>query len=325
MRVVSFLPSATEIVAALGHLDAIVGVSHECDYPPAVRSREVVTSSAIDSRAAPGEIDTAVRGFVETGRPLYDIREERVRALVPDVMVTQIVCEVCAVSEGAVRRLGLQLTPPPAVVTLGATTLDGIFEDIRHVAAALGATNRAEVLIDAARARMRTVHETLKAARAPRPRVAVIEWTDPIFAAGHWVPEMIARAGGIDALAQPGEHSSTRTMAVIRDSNPDIVLIAPCGFDLDRAAADAERTLAGDAWQWTRERQVWAVDANALLSRPGPRVVDGIELLARIMHPGLFGTPPASSARRVVPHDQAGCVVVPPPLCECSLNPPSPS
>jgi iron complex transport system substrate-binding protein len=299
VRVVSFLPSATEIVAALGHLDAIVGVSHECDYPADVRSRDVVTSSAIDSRAAPGVIDSAVRDFVDTGRPLYDVREDRVRALAPHVMVTQVVCDVCAVREDDVRALATRLTPTPEVVTLGATTLDGIFDDIHRVAVALGAADRAEELAGRSRERMRTVHETLKAARAPRPRVAVIEWTDPIFAAGHWVPEMVRRAGGIDVLAQPGEHSTTRTMDAIRDADPELILVGPCGFDLERAAQDAERVAASEDWTWARERQVWAIDANSFLSRPGPRVIDGIELLAQILHPTLFGPPAPGSARLI--------------------------
>ena len=299
MRVVSFLPSATEIVAALGHLDDIVGVSHECDFPPSVRSREVVTSSAIDSTAAPGAIDIAVRDFVDTGRPLYDVRAQRVAELAPDVMVTQIVCDVCAVSEGDVRALAARLQPRPEVVTLGATTLDGIFDDIRSVASALGVTERADALIDHARARMRAVHETLKAARAPRPRVAVIEWTDPVFAAGHWVPEMIYRAGGEDVLAQSGEHSTTRSLDAVRDADPEFVIIAPCGFELERAAADAQHVLEKDEWSWARGKLVWALDANAFVSRPGPRVVDGIEVLARVLHPSLFGAPAAETARRL--------------------------
>ena len=299
MRVVSFLPSATEIVAALGHLDDIVGVSHECDFPPAVRSRDVVTSSAIDSNAAPGEIDSSVRGFVDTGRPLYDVRADRVRELAPDVMVTQVVCEVCAVSESDVRALAARLHPRPEVVTLGATTLDGIFDDIRSVASALGVEPRADELIARSRERMRALHETLKAAKAPRPRVAVIEWTEPVFAAGHWVPEMLHRAGGEDVLAEPGEHSTTRTLDAIRLADPELILVAPCGFDLERAAADAVRMVAVDEWAWARDKQVWALDANAFLSRPGPRVVDGIELLAKILHPTLFGPADAGAARRI--------------------------
>jgi len=299
VRVVSFLPSATEIVAALGHLDDIVGVSHECDFPPSVRSRDVVTSSAIDSSAPPREIDVAVRDFVDTGRPLYDVREDRVRELAPDLMVTQIVCDVCAVSEGDVRSLATRLDTHPEVVTLGATTLDGIFDDIRRVAHAMQIDDRAEALIANARDRMRAVHEKLKAARAPRPRVAVIEWTDPIFAAGHWVPEMIYRAGGEDVLAKPGEHSTTRSMDAVRAADPEIILIGPCGFDLERAFADAERVLATDAWAWARTKPVWAIDANAFLSRPGPRVVDGIEALATILHPDLFGAPASIHARRL--------------------------
>jgi len=299
VRVVSFLPSATEIVAALGQLDAIVGISHECDYPPDVRSRDVVTSSSIDSVAAPGEIDVQVRDHVATGRALYDVREDRVRALAPDLMVTQVVCDVCAVSEGDVRALATQLSPPPEVVTLGATTLDGIFSDIQRVADALGVTARGEELVERARSRMRVVHERLKAVRAPRPRVAVIEWTDPIFAAGHWVPEMIRRAGGVDVLAEPGEHSTTRTLAQVRDASPEVILVAPCGFDLQRAAIDANRLLTTAEWVWARETQVWALDANSFLSRPGPRVVDGIELLAQVLHATLFGAPSSSAAQRL--------------------------
>ena len=301
MRVVSFLPSATEIVAALGHLDDIVGISHECDFPPSIRSRDVVTSSAIDSSATPAEIDVAVREFVDTGRPLYDVREDRVRELAPDLMVTQIVCDVCAVSEGDVRSLATRLDTRPEVVTLGATTLDGIFDDIRRVAHAMHIDDRADTLIERARERMRAVHEHLKAARAPRPRVAVIEWTDPIFAAGHWVPEMVYRAGGEDVLAKPGEHSTTRTIDAVRAADPEMILIGPCGFDLARAVADAERVLATDEWSWARAKPVWAVDANAFLSRPGPRVVDGIEVLASILHPSLFGAVSNAVARRVSP------------------------
>jgi iron complex transport system substrate-binding protein len=299
MRVVSFLPSATEIVAALGHADAIVGISHECDFPPVVKSRAVVTSSSIASAATPGDVDAQVRALVESGRPMYDVREDRVRELAPDLLVTQVVCDVCAVSENEVRAVAARLEPAPKVVTLGATTLDGIFDDVRRVAIALGDEARADVLLAEARSRMRIVHETLKAARAPRPRVAVIEWTEPVFAAGHWVPEMIHRAGGEDVLAKPGEHSTKRTHDALRDARPDIVIVAPCGFDLERATDDATRVLEQPEWRWTADVQVWAVDANAYLSRPGPRVVDGIDVLARIFNPQLFGHPAPDSARRL--------------------------
>jgi iron complex transport system substrate-binding protein len=258
-----------------------------------------VTSTAIDSKATPGQVDHRVRDLVDGGRPLYDVREDRIRELAPDVLVTQVVCDVCAVSEDDVRALAARMRPRPEVVTLGATTLDGIFDDIRRVAGALGVDDRADALIEESRARMRAVHEALKAARAPRPRVAAIEWTDPLFAAGHWVPEMVSRAGGADVLAKPGEHSRTRTHESVRDADPRIIIIGPCGFDLERAAADAERVLATPEWSWARGREVWAVDANALLSRPGPRVVDGIEVLARIFNPEVFGPPEPSAAWRM--------------------------
>jgi iron complex transport system substrate-binding protein len=214
-------------------------------------------------------------------------------------MVTQVVCDVCAVSEGDVRALAARLRPRPEVVTLGATTLDGIFDDIRSVASALGVTDRADALVERARGRMRVVHETLKSARAPRPRVAVIEWTDPCSrrdtGCRRWSTARVVRM----SLAEPGEHSRTRTLDVIRDADPEFILIAPCGFDVERAAVDGERALATDAWSWARARQVWAVDANAYLSRPGPRVVDGIELLAKILHSSLFGGPDSIAARRI--------------------------
>ena len=172
--------------------------------------------------------------------PLYDVREDRVRALAPDVMVTQVVCDVCAVSEDDVRALATRLSPRPEVVTLGATTLDGIFDDIRRVA---DGVRRGRPRRGAGRA-LAVAHargaRTLKAARAPRPRVAVIEWTDPIFAAGHWVPEMVCRAGGIDVLQNPGNTRRRGRWTQVRDANPDVILVAPCGFDLERAAADAE-------------------------------------------------------------------------------------
>lgn len=288
MRVVSLLPSATEIVAALGAMESLVGVTHACDYPRVVESRVRVTRTAIAPEAPPGVIDTQVRELVHAGTPLYTLLEDRIRALKPDVILTQALCDVCAVVETDVRALAARLDPSPRVLSLSATSLDGVLADITRAAEALGAADEAEELLAGARARMRTVHETLKAARAPRPRVAVIEWGDPLFAAGHWVPEMVRRAGGVDVLAAAGEHSVTVTLDKVRAVDPEVLLIGPCGYDLAASIAEAKRLLNRPEWEWARARRVYALDANALVSRPGPRVIDGIEVMARLFNPSLF-------------------------------------
>jgi iron complex transport system substrate-binding protein len=288
MRIISLLPSATEIVATLGGTGELVGVTHCCDYPAEAASRERVTRTAIDGDAAPGAVDAQVREITASGAPLYTLEEERIQALTPDLILTQALCEVCAVMETDVRAVAARLSPAPQVLTLSATSLDGVFDDIVAVGTAMGRADAAAAFVAEARARMRRVHETLKAAQAPRPRVAVIEWGDPIYAAGHWVPEMVKRAGGIDVLAVPGEHSVVKTLAQVRAADPEIILIAPCGYDLPRAVVEAERLLALDAWAFARDRQVFALDANAFASRPGPRLVDGIEVMARLFNPQLF-------------------------------------
>ncbi len=299
MRVVSLLPSATEIVGALGAFEHLVGVTHECDWPPVVGSRARVTTCAIDSTASPAAIDAQVRALSHAGTPLYGLKERMIRGLHPDVILTQSLCEVCAVHEGDVRALATSLTPAPVVVTLGATSLGEVFDDIARVAAALGLADESEELLDGLRARLRRVHETLKAAQAPRPRAAVVEWGDPIFTGGHWIPEMIHKAGGIDVIGTAGEHSRTITLAELRAARPEILVVAPCGYSLPRAIDEARRLLALDGWEWAREIPVWAIDANSYASRPGPRLVEGTEILARIFNPSLFTPLDPSHAVRV--------------------------
>jgi len=288
MRVVSLLPSATEIVASLGGMEHLVGVTHACDHPAVVDSRVRVTRTAIDDRAASGVIDAQVREITERGAPLYTLHDDRIRALHPDLILTQALCEVCAVMEDDVRALAARLDPVPRVITLSATSLDGVLDDIRTVGTAIDLSDEAEEFLAGARARMEAVHATLKTARAPRPRVAVIEWGDPLYAAGHWVPEMVRRAGGIDVLAKPGAHSVIVDLEAVRAADPEVIVIAPCGFDLARAVAEGERLLAQPEWAWAADRRVFAVDANAFASRPGPRLVDGIEVFARLFNPSLF-------------------------------------
>lgn len=286
--IVSLLPAATEIVAALGAWDRLAGVSHACDYPREALHLPRVTRSAIAPSAGAGEVDRAVREAVDSGVPVFALDDARIRELQPSVILTQGLCEVCAIAEGDVHRLAASLPTPATVVSLGARTLDDVLASITTVAQALGADDEGAELVSGLRARMRRVHETLKAARAPRPRVAVVEWTEPVFVAGHWVPDMVRRAGGIDVLAMPGEHSRPRPVSEVRDADPEVIVFAPCGYALERAHDEASMTLARDEWAWARGRRVAVMDGNAYTSRPGPRLVDGIEILARLFNPTLF-------------------------------------
>jgi iron complex transport system substrate-binding protein len=299
MRIVSLLPAATEIVAALGALDRLVGVTHECDHPAEAAGLPRVTGTPVDVDASAAEVDARVRDLAAGGAPIFTLDERLIAELRPTLLLTQALCDVCAVSEADVRALAVRLDPTPAVATLGGSTLDGVLADVERVGAAAGLPERAAALVDAFHARMLAVHETLKAARAPRPRVAVVEWTAPVYAAGHWVPEMVRRAGGVDVIGVAGTHSPQVAMDALAAGEPEVVIFAPCGYALDRAAAEAEAVIARAEWRWLRGRAVWAVDANALVSRPGPRLVDGIETFARLMHPALLGPPAATHARRV--------------------------
>jgi iron complex transport system substrate-binding protein len=256
-----------------------------------------VTSSAVDATASSADIDAAVREIAASGRPMYALDHERIRALRPDLIVTQSLCDVCAVSESEVRILAASLDPPPRVLGLAGGTVDALLDDVLALGAATGLADEADELVAGLRRRMRIVHEALKAARAPRPRVAVLEWTDPLFSSGHWVPEQVWRAGGVDALAAPGERSRVVARDQLLAAAPQIVVVAPCGFGLDRAADEAVRLL--HHWPALAVDQVWALDANALTSRPGPRVVAGIETLARVFAPTLFTPLVPDAARRV--------------------------
>jgi iron complex transport system substrate-binding protein len=240
-----------------------------------------------------------VRELSHTGTPLYTLNERAIRDLHPDVILTQALCEVCAVHEGDVRALAASLPSPPTVLTLSATTLDGVFDDIRRVGDVLSLADEAEELLIGCRQRLDAVHMTLTTARAPRPRVAVVEWGDPVFTGGHWVPAMIHRAGGVDVVGKSGAHSRTIEIHELRATNPEILVVAPCGYDLPRAVREGRRLMALNEWAWARELQVWAIDANAFASRPGPRLVAGIEILARLFNPPLFSPAGRAHAERL--------------------------
>ncbi len=273
-RVVTLLPAATEIVAALGGRGSLVGVSHECDYPPAVQRLPRLTGTPIDPAAPQALIDHEVRRLSAEGRPVIAVDGEALRRLAPDLIVTQGLCEVCAVADGEVHRLARVLDPPPEIISLSATTLPGIWLDIRRIGDALGLADEAEELVLGLESRLRRL------GRAPlpgAPRVVCVEWLEPLYLAGHWVPELIAAAGGLDVGALPGAHSARREWSDVAALRPDVVLVALCGFGVERAGRDLDALADAAALAALRHAQVWLLDGKAYTSRPGPRVVDGAE------------------------------------------------
>jgi iron complex transport system substrate-binding protein len=282
MRVVSLLPAATEIVAALGALGRLVGVSHECDFPPEVRSLPRVTRTSVDPAMPSGAIDRAMAEAKRTGVSPVELDVNLMAHLRPDVLIGQSVCDVCAVGEGELARVVATLMPTPWVVTLHAHTLDEVFLDIRKLGEALELRDEAEELDAGLRYRLRRVGARAQGA-GKIPRVLVLEWVDPPYVAGHWVPELVGLAGGQDVAGTPGEPSRPRPWDELAALAPDVVVVALCGFDIPRAQAE----LAAVTDQQARAllgRRVEFLDGNAYTSRPGPRLVDAAETLARLIH-----------------------------------------
>lgn len=282
MRVVSLVPAGTEIVAALGAGHLLAGISHECDWPPEVQQLPRVTTTPIDVSSGSGAIDASVRRARELGLPVIGVDAARLRELRPDLILTQDLCEVCAVADDEALDIARAIEPAPGLLSLRARTLDGIFADIAAIGAAIARERESEALISRLNARL----EEIKAGQGPgSPRVVCIEWLDPVFLAGHWVPELIAWAGGTDVGAEPGDHSRVFELEDVEAMAPDLVLVAPCGFGLDRAEAEflafEQRVLArGGRPPSSWGGKVHLLDGNAYTSRPGPRVVDGAALIA---------------------------------------------
>ncbi|MCS6880879.1 MAG: cobalamin-binding protein [Oscillochloridaceae bacterium] len=304
MRIVSLLPSTTEIAFALGLGDQVVAVTHECDYPPEARQRPVITASALDHHhATSAEIDAAVRGQLRDGISIYTLDTAMLERLQPDLVLTQALCDVCAVSFGVVEQAVAQVSAAPRILSLEPTDLEGIFGSILAVGNATGRRAQAVELVAQLRARVERVRQ--RAARATyRPRVACLEWFDPPFGPGHWLPELVELAGGRAGLGAPGEPSRRVAWDEVVAFAPEVIVLAPCGFDLERARSEALATLprrpGWDALPAVRAGRVFAVDANSYFSRPGPRVVDSLELLARLIHPDLFpGWGPPEGASRL--------------------------
>lgn len=269
------------MIAALGALDQLVGVSHECDEPVAVRSLPRVTTTPIDPRQTSGEIHAAVQRAVAEGRQAIGIEVEALLALRPDVIVTQMLCDVCAVADGEARRLARVMDRPPRVVALDGRTLDGVWDDIARLGTAITRADQGGQLADSLRAEVAALAEQHR--RAVPVRVVAIEWLEPLFLAGHWVPEMIAAAGGMDVGAAPGSHSTVRDWAEVMALAPDLVLVILCGFDEARARNELGAMPEGPAKAWLATQRVVVLDGNAYTSRPGPRLLEGIRQIGEAL------------------------------------------
>jgi iron complex transport system substrate-binding protein len=281
MRIVSLVPHATELLFALGLGPEVVGVTHECDHPPAALERQRVTGDLLPPGLNAAEIDEAVRERTLRGEDIYELDAEALAALEPDLIVTQALCPVCAVSYVEVAELARSLTSCPRVIALDPKTFEETLKDVGAVAKATGREPQGVELLRDARARIDRVKRAVQG--QPRPGVAAVEWLDPVYVAGHWTPRLIDLAGGRDVLGLPGEPSRVSSWEAVAGAEPEIVVVMPCGYDATRAHAEAS-AYAGELAA-LNARLVVAVNASAYFSRPGPRLIEGLELLAHIIHP----------------------------------------
>jgi iron complex transport system substrate-binding protein len=286
--VVSLVPAATEIVYAIGAIDELVAITHDDDYPPAVRLLPSVTRSTIPQGASAREIDRQVREAGSRGESTFHLDEDALRDARPDLILGQTLCAVCAIT---LDRIPAHFPRTPEIVPLDASSIEGMFEDVRRVGAALARDRDADRLIEHLRSRLAEVEALV--AGLPRPRVACLEWLDPLFNAGHWVPEQVRIAGGEDVLGTAGARSREIGWGDVVAARPAIVIAMPCGWDAERAASEATRLGS------LRDARVLGVDGAAFFSRPGPRLVDGVELLASIFHPDAVAAPDGAIAVRV--------------------------
>jgi iron complex transport system substrate-binding protein len=291
MRIVSFLPSATEMVCALGLADSLVGITHECDYPTDVQIKPVVVRSVLplETMTQP-EIDAAVSARLREGQSLYQVDENLLRELNPDLIITQDLCQVCAPSGNELSQALKTLDKQPQVLWMTPSSLEGIEGNVRDLGRASGREREAEDLIRAGRARMENIWTRVRGVSG-QPRVFCMEWLDPVFCSGHWVPEMVRIAGGVDPLGREGADSVRIEWDQVREWDPEILVVMPCGFRLENVVELTSGLKNYPGWSEVaavRANRVYAVDANSYFARPGPRVVDGTELLAHLFHPGAF-------------------------------------
>lgn len=293
MRIASLVPSATELLFAMGLGDDVVAVTHECDYPLEATDLPQLTTSVIPANLPPGEVDALVRGQVGDGRSLYTLDEELLKEEEPDLIVAQQLCDVCAVSIDDVRAVAERMESKPKVISLDPTTIGEMLGDIRTIATATGEKDLGVDLVQALADRIDDVKIALKdVGRTDGPErvsVAALEWLDPVFLGGHWVPQMIELAGGMDFLGLPGEPSREADWDEVRTAEPNTVILMQCGYDAARAAEEADDF--AEQLRGLGAANIYATDANAYFSRPGPRLIDGLELLAHTLHPTLVPEP----------------------------------
>ena len=299
MRIVSLLPSATEITYALGLEDQLLGVTFECDEPPRARQqKEIIVGGMNTAGMPPAEIDTVVRRRLAAGEDLYTLDAGALSVLQPELILTQDLCRVCAVPTDTVRDAAEQLGCWADVVTLDPYSLDDVLDSIGDVARATGVVERGEKLINDLRKRLDRVADAVH--RLTRPRVALIEWVDPPFGAGHWMPDMITGAGGEPVACRPRQRSVPISWDDIAAADPQIMVISPCGYGLDGAAEQATKIINDPAiMERFPDAEVWAIDADGLVVRPGPRLIDGVEAMAEIIHPGVVPQPRTPAIRRL--------------------------
>ncbi|MGQ0812474.1 MAG: cobalamin-binding protein [Nitrospiraceae bacterium] len=301
MRICSLLPGATEIVAALGLADELVGISHECDYPEMVRTKPVMVRSIIDSACFSIDIDRQVREKLHAGQSLYELNETLFLEAQPDLIITQDLCQVCAVTPNGLRQAIDALPRKPDLLALNPTTLDEVIADVGRIGEATARRVEAQQLAAALRSRLAALREHVNA-RPNRPRVLCLEWLSPLYIGGHWVPDMVEMAGGVDVLGTSGVPSRKVTWKHIHEAEPDMVVLMPCGFSVTRAQQELGQLSAEPEWKRlpaVQADRVFVVDAAAYFSRPGPRLVDGVEQLASVFHPALAQEGRPRAAHRI--------------------------
>jgi iron complex transport system substrate-binding protein len=297
MRIASLVPAGTEIAWALGLTDQLVAVTHDCDFPPVVRWLPRLTSSTIPAGATSAEVDHLVRSAGERGESTFHVDATALRAARPDVILGQTICRVCAVT---LDQLPSEIGSAPRTIPLSGGSIEGVLADIRRVADGLGVADRGARVLGELRGRLVAVRE--RVAGRPRPRVACIEWLDPIFPGGHWVPEQVEIAGGIDVLWPAGQPSAAIPFDEVREARPDVVVLMPCGWDTARALDEAPAVTMRPGFSdlpAVRTGRVFATNGSAYFSRPGPRLVDGVEILAALLHPDVFPRPVPEQATPV--------------------------
>ncbi len=301
MKIVSLLPSATEIVCALGLEESLVAITHECDFPASISHLPTITASRISHETmTSAQIDHAVRSQLDGHGSIYDLDTTLLQELDPDLILTQELCDVCAVSYKQVEKAARMYVADSTVVSLEPNTIEGIFETITTVGELANVPAKAAEVVRGLRSRLNRLSELTK--DVDRPKVFMLEWLDPPFAPGHWVPEQVDIAGGEAILGKPGHRSETTTFDAIFESNPEVMVLIPCGYYTSDTLRQLENQIFPARWQEiaaVKNSEVWALDATKYFSRPGPRVVDGAEILAKILHPELFGEPLEDEAVRV--------------------------